>query len=129
MSFKIKVGVASVATRPCLIRTPLLSDLDHGSSLPGLLALPEDFMCTPTAGPLSPLFPLPWMPLLPHPDVHMAHLDFCVSLYLIGMPFLAHLCPLSVSYSALFSPEYLQSSHIPAISSFIILLSVFPTGL
>lgn len=51
ISFKIKVSVASVATRPYLIRTPLLSDLDHGSSL---LALPRRLHVYPRCGAFVP---------------------------------------------------------------------------
>lgn len=121
-------SVISMATRSYLISTLLPSNLDHCSSISGLLAPPQSLQARPHLSVLSSLSPLMWMPLLPYPEVHTAHQDFCMSLHLIRRPFLAHLCPLSVSYFAFFSPEHLQSSHT-SISSFIILLSVFPTGL
>lgn len=127
-SFRIKVSVVSMAPRPCLIDSTACRTLIMASALPAPLLFTKDFMCTPIWGPSSPLFPLLWKSLLPHPD---GYLDFCTSLHLmrcLSWP----TYPLSTffSLSSFFvSPEHLQSSHIPAMSSFIILLSVFPTGL
>lgn len=40
-----------------------------------------------TSGSWSPLFPLPWMPLLPYSAFYMAQPNFCISLYHIRIPF------------------------------------------
>lgn len=92
----------------------------------------------PCSSPKTPSASAPQGPC-PHPSLCLGCLIFptqlstwlplissCLCTISECLPFLAHLHPLSFSYSALFSGEHLSSSHIWRISLFVGLLSLSP---
>ena len=131
-SFRIKANVVPMAPRPYLIKTPLpvwpwswLQPHRPPCSSPRTSRVPPSqsphrhcFLCL--GSPFSPTQISTRLTLIAAPLCTLSDA-------FPGPPVLS--LPFSLSYRSLFHQSTYSSSHIPAISSFTFLLSVFPTVL